>query len=122
MAISQAETQSTAQTETQPGAPVGERVAKLEGAYEHLATKADVHSVRIEVEKVRTEVESVRTEVESVRTEVESVRTEVESVRSEVGELRAYTRANRWILTILIGLASLAVAVTNVLVSLALRT
>ena len=102
MAISEPTSQATAQAEeTRESPPVGERVAKLEGAYEHLSTKADVESVRTEVEKVRTEVESVWT---------------------EVGELRAYTRANRWILTILIGLASLAVAVTNVLVSLALRT
>ena len=127
MAVSQSTSQAVTQTdETQSSLPLGERVARLEGAYEHLATKADVQSVKTELEKVRTEVESVRTEVESVRTEVESVRTEVESVRTElrfeVGSLRAYMRANRWILGILVGLASLGVAVTNVLVTLALGT
>ncbi len=122
MEVSQVETQATAPTERQSGAPIGERVAKLEGAYEHLATKADFHALRTEIEKVRTEVESVRTEVESVRTEVESVRTEVETVRTEVGSVRADLRANRWLLSILIAAASVGVAVVNVLVTLALRT
>ena len=115
MEVSQVETQATAPTEIQAGAPIGERVAKLEGAYEHLATKADFHALRTEIEKVRTEVESVRTEVESVRTEVETVRIEVGSVRADL-------RANRWLLSILIAAASVGVAVVNVLVTLALRT
>lgn len=105
MEAAQTETQSTALAESQAGAPIGERVAKLEGAFKHLAAKADVHAVRVEVERLRA-----------------GIGAEISSVRTEVGELRAYTRANRWILTILIGFASLAVAVTNVLVSLALRT
>ena len=61
-----------------------ERLSRLEGAYEHLATKAVVERVRTDVERVRTEVERVRTEVERVRTDVESVRTDVESLRSEL--------------------------------------
>ena len=61
----------------QEGLTDGERIARLEGAYEHLATKVDVERVQTEVERVRTEVESVRTEVESVRTEVVALRSEI---------------------------------------------
>ncbi len=127
MAVTESVAQTTSQAdEALLGSPIGERVARLEGAYGHLSTKADVQSVRVELEKVRTEVESVRTEIETVRTEVETVRTEVESLRSEMnselGSLRAGMRANRWILGILIGVASVGVAVVNVLVTLALRT
>ena len=52
---------------------VEERVSRLEGAYEHLATKADVADVRTEVANVRTEVADVRTEVADVRTEIAAV-------------------------------------------------
>ncbi len=34
----------------------GERIARLEGAYEHLATKADVEGVRTELVALRSEV------------------------------------------------------------------
>lgn len=127
MAIPERTSQETARTEEkQSSSPLGERVARLEGAYEHLATKADVNAVRTDLEKVRTEVESVRTEVESVRTEVQSVRTEGESgrseLRSEISSLRADVRATRWMLGILIAAASVGVAVVNVVVALALRT
>ena len=54
----------------QEGLTDGERIARLEGAYEHLATKVDVEGVRTDVERVRTEVESVRTEVVALRSEV----------------------------------------------------
>ena len=54
----------------QEGLTDGERIARLEGAYEHLATKVDVERVQTEVERVRTEVESVRTEVVALRSEV----------------------------------------------------
>ncbi len=118
MALTESVAQTTSQAdEALPGSPIGERVARLEGAYGHLSTKADVQSVR--VESVRVELEKVRTEVEKLRTEVESLRSEM---NSELGSLRAGMRANRWILGILIGVASVGVAVVNVLVTLALRT
>ena len=41
-----------------------ERVSRLEGGYEHLATKADVERVLVAVERVLIELERVRTEVE----------------------------------------------------------
>ena len=85
-----------------------ERVSRLEGGFEHLATKADIERVinavqvirtefhteignlrtefRIEIERNRTEIERVRTEF---RTESERNRTEIERVRAEVERNRA---------------------------------
>lgn len=37
----------------------GERIAHLEGAYEHLATKADIEQLRTEVVALRSEVHAV---------------------------------------------------------------
>ena len=51
-----------------------ERLSRLEGAYEHLATNASVERVRTEVEGVRTEVERVRTELEGVRSELKGMK------------------------------------------------
>ena len=62
-----------------------ERLSRLEGAYEHLATKAVVERVRTDVERVRTEVERVRTDVESVRTDVESLRSELKGMKWIIG-------------------------------------
>ena len=62
-----------------------ERLSRLEGAYEHLATKADVERVRTDVERVRTDVEGVRTDVEGVRTDVERVRSELNGMKWIIG-------------------------------------
>lgn len=51
-----------------------ERLSRLEGAYEHLATKADVERARADVERVRTDVERVRTDVEQVRSELKGMK------------------------------------------------
>ena len=37
-----------------------ERLSRLEGAYEHLATKADVERVRTDVERVRSELKGMK--------------------------------------------------------------
>lgn len=34
--------------------PIGERLARLEGAYEHLATKSDVAMTRADIERLRS--------------------------------------------------------------------
>ena len=44
-----------------------ERPSRLEDAYEHLATKADVERVRTDVERVRTDVERVRSELKGMK-------------------------------------------------------
>ena len=40
-----------------------ERLSRLEGAYEHLATKADVESVKVDVESVKVAVEALKVEI-----------------------------------------------------------
>ena len=57
---------------TQP--TIEERVSRLEGGYEHLATKGDVGDVRVEVANVRIEVASVRAEVAELRGEVHALK------------------------------------------------
>lgn len=47
----------------QEGLTDGERIARLEGAYEHLATNVDVEGVRTEVERLRTELVALRSEI-----------------------------------------------------------
>ena len=42
---------------------IEERVSRLEGGQEHLATKADVESVKVEVERVKVELERVRADL-----------------------------------------------------------
>ena len=51
-----------------------ERLSRLEGAYEHLATKATVERVRTEVERLRTDVERLRTDVERLRSELKGMK------------------------------------------------
>ena len=63
-----------AQVEGQSIGAMGERVARIEGAYEHLATKADVESVKTDVNAVNAAVQSVRTDLQA---EMQSLRTQV---------------------------------------------
>ena len=64
-----------------------ERVSRIEGGYEHLATKADIERVLFEIQRSRTESlmenERNRTELERVRAELERNRAELERVRAE---------------------------------------
>ena len=70
------------------------RLSRLEGAYEHVATKEDVANVRTEVANVRVEIGDLRTEIGDVRTEIANVRTEIANVKSYVAA--AETRLIRW--------------------------
>lgn len=64
-----------------------ERIARIEGAYEHLATKADVESIKTAVHEVRTEVQTVKTELQA----------DIQSVRSELhGEIAGIKNDLRW--------------------------
>ena len=63
------------------------RLSRLEGAYEHVATKEDVANVRTEVANVRTEIADVRTEIAEVRTDIAGVKAYVAA---------AETRLIRW--------------------------
>ena len=73
-----------------------ERLSRLEGGYEHLATKADIERVLVAVERFRAEAqienERLRTENERIRTEF---RTENERNRTEIERLRAEAERNK---------------------------
>ena len=77
-----------------------ERVSRLEGGSEHLATKADIERVLTALERNRVETERVRTEsqtgLERNRTEVERSRTEfrTENERNRT-EFRTESERNR---------------------------
>ena len=38
----------------------GERIARLEGTYEHLATKADISDLKVDIERVRSELRGMK--------------------------------------------------------------
>ena len=64
-----------------------ERIARIEGAYEHLATKADVETVKTAVHEVRAEIQTVKTELQN----------EIQTVRSEMhGEIAGIKNDLRW--------------------------
>lgn len=44
-------------------ATIEERVSRLEGAYEHLATQADVQGVRVEIQEVKTEIQKLKSDL-----------------------------------------------------------
>ena len=74
-----------------------ERIARIEGAYEHLATRADVETVKTDVHDVKAMVQTAKTElqieIQSVKSEVQTVKselqTEIQSVRSEVQAVKS---------------------------------
>ena len=81
---------------------IEERVSRLEGGYEHLATKADVESVRVDLERLRADMTA---EIGSVRTELKA---EIGSVRAE---LKAEIRDTKistilWLTGIMAGLTA----------------
>ncbi len=86
-----------------------ERVSSVEGAYEHLATKADVQELRGEmntaIEKLRGDL---RTDMETMRGDL---RTEMEAMRGDLlAQMRASeTRLVKWNAGMMIG-ALVAVA------------
>ena len=89
-----------------------ERIARIEGAYEHLATKADVETVKAEIQSVRSdltaEIQSVRSEIQSVRSdltaEIQSLRSDltadIQEVRTEMDVMRNELRWLRWLMAI----------------------
>ena len=62
-----------------------ERIARIEGAYEHLATKADVEAVKTAVHEVRTEVQTVKTGLQAeIQTVKSDLREEMQTLKSEL--------------------------------------
>ena len=89
-----------------------ERIARIEGAYEHLATKADVETVKAEIQSVRSDlsadIQEVRIEIQSVRSdlsaEIQSVRSDlsadIQEVRADMDVMRNELRWLRWLMAI----------------------
>ena len=50
-----------------------ERLSRLEGAYEHLATKADIAEVKAEIAEVRAEVARVEAKIETKFAELQAI-------------------------------------------------
>ena len=75
-----------------------ERIARIEGAYEHLATKADVEAVKTVVHEVKAEVQTVKTELRGEMQSLKSeLQTDIQSVRSEMrGEIAGIKNDLRW--------------------------
>ena len=97
-----------------------ERLSRLEGGYEHLATKADIERVLIAVERFRAEAqienERNRTEIERIRAEAqienERIRTEF---RAENERLRAEAERNKAdIIKVIISVAGIGAALMAV--------
>ena len=104
-----------------------ERLSRLEGGYEHLATKADIERVLVAVERFRAEAqienERNRTETECLRTEFRAenerirteFRTENERNRTEIERLRAENERNKAdIIKVIIRVAGLGAALMAV--------
>ena len=72
-----------------------ERLSRLEGGFEHLATKADVERVLIEVQRILVAVERNRTEIERNRMEIARLNAETERNRTEIERLRVEVERNR---------------------------
>ena len=53
-----------------------ERLSRLEGAYEHVATKQDIADVRTEIANLKSELKQ---DISDVRTEIANLRTELKS-------------------------------------------
>ena len=57
---------------------IGERISRIEGDYEHLATKADVAEVKAEIADVRVEISDVKSELKS---EIAEVRGDIRGIK-----------------------------------------
>ncbi len=73
-----------------------ERIARIEGAYEHLATKADVETVKTAVHDVKAEVQTVKSELQ---TDILSVRSEM---HGEITEIKNDLRWMKWALGVVV--------------------
>ena len=93
-----------------------ERIARIEGAYEHLATKADVETVKAEVQSVRSDltaaIESLRSELKGdmqelrseLKADIQELRSElkadIQELRSDMDVMRNELRWLRWLMAI----------------------
>ncbi len=77
-----------ARLEAQRNAPMPtERLARIEGAYEHLATKADLQTVKADIATVKADIATVKSELQG---EIAAVKADIATVKSELqGDIAA---------------------------------
>ncbi len=75
-----------ARLEAQRNAPMPtERLARIEGAYEHLATKADLQTVKADIATVKSELQGDIAAVKSeLQGDIAAVRSDIATVKSEL--------------------------------------
>ena len=67
-----------------------ERIASLESAIPHLATKAGVEGVRVKIQVVRTELESVKADVSVLKVDVAGLKSDLKGIRSDLKNMRRF--------------------------------
>ncbi len=81
-----------ARLEAQRNAPMPtERLARIEGAYEHLATKADLQTVKSDIAAVKSELQGdIATVKSELQGDIAAVRSDIATVKSELqGDIAA---------------------------------
>lgn len=77
--------------------PLGERVSRIEGGYEHLATKADLAQMQAELKADIARVETeLKADIGRLDGEVGDVRGEIGGLRGEINALRGEIRGIKW--------------------------
>ncbi len=99
-----------ARLEAQRNAPMPtERLARIEGAYEHLATKADLQAVKSELQgdiaAVRSELQgdiaAVKSELQGGMAAVKSeLQGDIAAVKSDIAVVKSEQRALKWMMGI----------------------
>lgn len=71
-------------------------VSELRGAYQHLATKADVEGTKVEIAETRT---GLRTEIAETRTELKADIAEMRAeLKADIAEVRGELRLMNWVM------------------------
>ena len=79
-----------------------ERLSRLEGVYDHLASKADMAEVKAEVTEVKGDVAGLKTDVAGLKTDVAHLATKADMALQE-------TRLIKWMIgTVVTGMAAAA--------------
>ena len=69
--------------------PLGERVSRIEGGYEHLATKADLARVETDLSQMKAELKADIARVETdLKADIGRLDGEIGELRGEIGGLR----------------------------------
>ncbi len=77
--------------------PLGERVSRIEGGYEHLATKADLARVETDLSQMKAELKADIARAEAdLKADIGRLDGEIGELRGEVSGLRGEIRGIKW--------------------------